>query len=141
MPTTTISRLDAVRQALAQGKEKTAAGVAYIRSTFGLDISAATFQNYRATIRAVAPKKRGRPVVQAPAPPGAAVPAAAPKKRGRRRGRKRGGRPPAAAVLPSAVVGPIQRGRLDIDDVARVLELCERYGAETVQALVVLLAK
>jgi hypothetical protein len=142
MPTNTISRLDAVRAALDAGKQRAADGVAFIKSTFGLEISPATFENYRATARAGAPKKRGRPPAQASAPAAPALQeAAAPKKRGRRRrrGRKAGPSRAAAAALPPTLVRTLQRGRLDVDDVRQVLELCDRHGAETVKALVALL--
>jgi hypothetical protein len=140
MPTTTISRLDAVRAALDAGKQKAAEGIAFIRSTFGLDVSSATFENYRATVRAEKPKKRGRPPAPAPTPQAAATP----KKRRRRRGRKRAARPAAVGALPSTVVRSVQRdaaqrARLDVDDVRQVLELCDRHGAETMKALVALL--
>jgi hypothetical protein len=122
-----ITRPDAVRAALDAGKDRADDGVAFIRATFGVEISPTTFENYRAAIRSG--RKRPGPK---PAQKPAAAPASSPTPAARRPRR-------AAARVPAPRV-PAARGRLSVDDVRRLLELCAAHGADTVRRLVTLLA-
>ena len=59
----TVSKMEAVRQTLAAGFEKTQEAVAHIKETFGLDVPAAIFSSYKSAINAKngsTPDKRGR---------------------------------------------------------------------------------
>ena len=51
------SKMDAVREALRQGFEGVSEGVAFIKTTYGFDMSNAMFSTYKANIK----KKESRP--------------------------------------------------------------------------------
>jgi hypothetical protein len=62
-PAATVSKADAVRAALKAGVAKPTEAVAYIKETFGLDISAAMVSTYKGNEKKRAGKRRrrGRP--------------------------------------------------------------------------------
>jgi hypothetical protein len=59
----TVSKMEAVRQTLAQGIDKPQEGIDHIKQNFGIDLPAGIFSSYKSMInskKGVAPGKRGR---------------------------------------------------------------------------------
>jgi len=57
-----MSKMEAVKRALADGKDSRAEGIAYVKETFGIELSPNHFSNYKSKILAGGKKKRrGRP--------------------------------------------------------------------------------
>lgn len=117
--------MEAVRQALYDGKDSPKDGVAFVKERFGLEMSVNHFSNYKSKLQGT--KGSGR--------------------KGKRKPKKRKAGPEtmlAATVVEFADVptGRPRTRRPKADDTlsaARdVWQLCDRYGVETVKGLAVL---
>lgn len=114
--TQTISKSEAVRQAIAAGKTMPNEGIAYIKETFGIKLSSNHFSN----IKSSATGKK--------------------KKRGRPKGSKSSPKPePVAVAMPGATAAPRSKG-IDIEAVQQVKDLVGKLGADTAKRLVDTLA-
>lgn len=106
-----ISKADAVREALAQGKEGPEEGTDYIRSQYGIEMPRQMFSSYKAQEKARQAKKAGGvPATPAPAP--RQQPAAPPV-----------ARTPAAPVASGGIIA-------DIADIKRLLATHGKDGLE-----------
>jgi hypothetical protein len=103
-----VNRAEAVRVALAEGKETPEEGVAFIKDRYGVDMPKAVFSSYKSQEKAKKNKAAG----------------ATPAKRGR---------PPAAAT-PAAK--PSTNGQSNPADLARAVKsLVTQYGADAVKGM------
>jgi hypothetical protein len=114
-----VSKMEAVRLALAEGKSSPKDGAAYIKATFGIDMSPNFFSSYKSKLGLGAGKRR--------------------KKRGRKAKAK------AVAPLEVAVAAaprpkaPPRDTAITLDVIRQVKELVDRHGAETLKKVVGLL--
>jgi hypothetical protein len=108
-----VSKTDAVREAIAAGWTKPTEGVTFIKTMLGIDISPSHFSNIKSTLGTTQNKRRGRPPGRKSQPKAEAAPVAAPR----------------AAAAGS-------NGTIDIEAIQQVKELVEKLGAETVKGLI-----
>lgn len=112
-----ITKMEAVRRALAEGKVSTSDGVAFVKATFGIDMTPKHFSTYQSKLRLGGRKSKKR--------------------------RKPGPKPVAAARKGSAAPTPVvtRDSRIALDALRQVQALCDAYGADTVKKLVDLLGQ
>jgi hypothetical protein len=106
-----LSKMDAVRTALAEGQEYAAEAVSFIKERFGLDITPQHFNTYKSKI------KSGHGT-------------------GKKRGRKPGGKHSQAAAGIEMVPVRQRISGIDIETIRQVRQLCDRFGAGAVKRLV-----
>jgi hypothetical protein len=112
-PEATVTKADAVRQALANGKEGPEEGTDYIRDEFGIEMTRQMFSSYKA-------QEKARDAKQ-----GASAPKGRP------------GRKPASVAQLDQVVKTIQptMGSGVVGDLAAIKHLVERLGVEEVKQI------
>lgn len=108
-----ISKMEAVRRALADGKDTAGTALPFIKEQFGLEMTANHFNTYKSTIKGAKGKKRGR---------------------------KPGRKSMDAAVVVTAVteVAPViqRHGTIGLGDIQQLKDLVSRYGEGTIKQLV-----